>query len=94
MCIRDRYKIETGETDPASTPTYSQIYGEKLTEFAKKDDSISVITAAMPGGTGLATFRDSKEVSDRYFDVGIAEEHAALFSCGLAIQNFKPFLTI
>ncbi|MFL2436517.1 MAG: 1-deoxy-D-xylulose-5-phosphate synthase [Verrucomicrobiales bacterium] len=89
-----KYKIETGETDPASTPTYSQIYGEKLTEFAKKDDSIAVITAAMPGGTGLAAFRDSKEVSDRYFDVGIAEEHAALFSCGLAIQNFKPFLTI
>ena len=89
-----KYKVETGETDPGSSPTYSQIYGEKLTEFAKKDESIAVITAAMPGGTGLATFRDNKEVSDRYFDVGIAEEHAALFSCGLAIQDFKPFLTI
>ena len=48
----------------------------------------------MPGGTGLSTFRDSSEVKDRYFDVGIAEEHAALFACGLATQGFKPFLTI
>ncbi len=89
-----KYKIETGETDPASVPTYSQIYGEFLTKFAKEDEKITAITAAMPGGTGLATFRDNEEVNDRYFDVGIAEEHAALFASGLATQGLKPFLTI
>lgn len=89
-----KYKIETGETDPSSVPTYSQIYGEYLTEFAKEDKKITAITAAMPGGTGLAAFRDNEKVNDRYFDVGIAEEHAALFASGLATQGLKPFLTI
>ena len=89
-----KYKIETGETDPSSVPTYSQIYGEYLTKFAKEDEKITAITAAMPGGTGLTAFRDCEEVNDRYFDVGIAEEHAALFSSGLATQGLKPFLTI
>ena len=89
-----KYKIETGETDPSSMLTYSQIYGDYLTKFAKEDEKITAITAAMPGGTGLAAFRDNKEVSDRYFDVGIAEEHAALFASGLATQGLKPFLTI
>lgn len=89
-----KYKIETGETDPSSVPTYSQIYGEYLTKFAKEDKKITAITAAMPGGTGLTAFRDSEEVKNRYFDVGIAEEHAALFASGLATQGLKPFLTI
>ena len=89
-----KYKIETGETDPSTVPTYSQIYGEYLTKFAKEDEKITTITAAMPGGTGLTAFRDCEEVNDRYFDVGIAEEHAALFSSGLATQGLKPFLTI
>lgn len=89
-----KYKIETGETDPSSVPTYSQIYGEYLTKFAKEDEKITAITAAMPGGTGLTAFRDCEEVNDRYFDVGIAEEHAALFASGLATQGLKPFLTI
>ena len=46
----------------------------------------------MPGGTGLSKIQ--KEIPDRYFDVGIAEEHAALFACGMATRGFKPFLTI
>ena len=46
----------------------------------------------MPGGTGLSVFK--KEIPERYFDVGIAEEHAALFACGLATRGLKPFLTI
>jgi 1-deoxy-D-xylulose-5-phosphate synthase len=61
-------------------------------KFAKADEKIAAITAAMPGGTGLSLFK--KEVPQRYFDVGIAEEHAALFACGLAAQGFRPFLTI
>ena len=60
--------------------------------FAKNDPRLTAITAAMPGGTGLSVFK--KEVPQRYFDVGIAEEHAALFACGQAIQGLRPFLTI
>jgi 1-deoxy-D-xylulose-5-phosphate synthase len=86
------YRIDTGETDPSPTPTCSQIFAECLVKFAKADEKIAAITAAMPGGTGLSLFK--KEVPQRYFDVGIAEEHAALFACGLAAQGFRPFLTI
>jgi 1-deoxy-D-xylulose-5-phosphate synthase len=87
-----KYNIETGETSGASTPTYSQIYARTVTDFAKEDQRIVAITAAMPGGTGLSVFK--KEIPERYFDVGIAEEHAALFACGMATQGMRPFLTI
>ena len=86
------YAVETGETPAAALPTYSQHYAQSLVKFAKADPKITAITAAMPGGTGLAHFQ--KEVPDRYFDVGIAEEHAALFACGQAVEGLKPFLTI
>ncbi len=86
------YKTETGETEPTATPTFSQLYAEALVRFAKNDPKITALTAAMPGGTGLAHFKN--EMPARYFDVGIAEEHAALFACGLAIQGLRPFLTI
>jgi 1-deoxy-D-xylulose-5-phosphate synthase len=56
------------------------------------DPKVVAITAAMPGGTKLDIFK--KEVPDRYFDVGIAEEHAALFACGMATEGFRPFLAI
>ena len=87
-----KYNIETGETAGTSTPTYSQIYARSVCDFAKADEKIVAITAAMPGGTGLSVFK--KELPQRYYDVGIAEEHAALFACGLAVQGLKPFLTI
>jgi 1-deoxy-D-xylulose-5-phosphate synthase len=87
-----KYNIETGETPPTATPTYSAIFARSVTDFAKEDKSIVAITGAMPGGTGLSVFK--KELPERYYDVGIAEEHAALFACGLAAQNMKPFLTI
>ena len=86
------YKIEDGSTDATATPTCSDIFGRAVTEFAKKDPKIVAITAAMPGGTKLETFKN--ELPDRYFDVGIAEEHAALFACGLATEGFRPFLAI
>ncbi|MCB1205294.1 MAG: 1-deoxy-D-xylulose-5-phosphate synthase, partial [Verrucomicrobiae bacterium] len=86
------YKTETGETPPGGDPTYSQIYGTHLGKFGLKDDKIVAVTAAMPSGTGLVEFQ--KVVPDRYYDVGIAEEHAALFACGQAVQGLKPFLTI
>ncbi len=87
-----KYKLETGETAPTPTPTYSEIIGKTLAKFAQTNQKIVAITAAMPSGTGLAHF--AKAHPTRYFDVGIAEEHAALFSCGLATQGLKPFLTI
>lgn len=89
-----KYSVETGETDAVTLPTYSAIYGKTLTKFAKVDKSLTVITAAMPGGTGLSHFQNDPDVKGRYYDVGIAEEHAALFACGMAAQGMKPFLTI
>ncbi len=87
-----KYKLETGETAPAPTPTYSEIIGKTLAKFADSNKNIVAITAAMPSGTGLGFFQAAHP--DRYYDVGIAEEHAALFACGLATQGLKPFLTI
>ncbi len=86
------YKTETGETPPSGDPTYSQIYGQTLGKYALQDPKIVAITAAMPNGTGLIEFQQI--VPERYYDVGIAEEHAALFACGQAVQGLKPFLTI
>jgi 1-deoxy-D-xylulose-5-phosphate synthase len=87
-----KYNIETGEVASTALPTYSQIFARTVTDFAKEDKKVVAITAAMPGGTGLSVFK--KEIPERYFDVGIAEEHAALFACGMATQGMKPFLTI
>jgi 1-deoxy-D-xylulose-5-phosphate synthase len=87
-----KFALETGETTKGSTPTYSELLGQTLAKFADHNKKIMAITAAMPSGTGLFHFAASHP--DQYFDVGIAEEHAALFACGLATQGFKPFLTI
>jgi len=87
-----RFKHDTGETVASSSPTYSEILGKTLADFADKDDTVCAITGAMPTGTGLIRFAERHP--DKYYDVGIAEEHAALFACGLATQGFKPYLTI
>lgn len=87
-----KFEPETGETVPSNTPTYSEIFGKTLAKFAQRNNRIVAITAAMPSGTGLAYF--AQEHPDRYFDVGIAEEHAALFACGMATQGMQPFLAI
>jgi len=73
-------------------PTYTEVFGKTLVELAKKDDKIIGITAAMPEGTGLIYF--AKEFPERFFDVGIAEEHAVTFAGGLAISGFKPVVAI
>jgi 1-deoxy-D-xylulose-5-phosphate synthase len=86
------YSIEDGSTDTVSSPTCSDIFGRTVTDLAIDDQKIVAITAAMPGGTKLETFK--KELPDRYFDVGIAEEHAALFAAGLATEGVRPFLAI
>src|SRR2546423_6691181 len=87
-----KYKIESGETAPTPTPTYSEIIGNSLAKFAETNQKLVAITAAMPSGTGLGHFQ--KAHPGRYFDVGIAEEHAALFACGVATQRLTPFLAI
>ena len=85
-------QVNDGSTDTSATPTCSDIFGRVVTDLAKQDPKIVAITAAMPGGTKLEVFKN--ELPDRYFDVGIAEEHAALFACGLATEGFRPFLAI
>ena len=87
-----KYKADTGEAITTGAATFSSVFARAVTDFAKQDQKIIAITAAMPGGTGLGIFK--QEVPDRYYDVGIAEEHAALFACGLAAQGLRPFLTI
>ncbi|HEY5894716.1 MAG TPA: 1-deoxy-D-xylulose-5-phosphate synthase [Chthoniobacterales bacterium] len=87
-----KFAVDNGETAKAPLPTYSELIGQKLAKFADTNNKIVAITAAMPTGTGLTHFQ--KAHPDRFFDVGIAEEHAALFACGLATQGYKPFLAI
>ena len=86
------YKIEDGSTDISATPTASDIFGRTVTDLAKADEKIVAITGAMPGGTKLEIFK--KEIPSRYYDVGIAEEHAALFAAGLTTRGIRPFLAI
>ncbi len=86
------YKVQDGATAASQLPTYSEVFGRALTKFAESDEKLLAITAAMPGGTKLDIFQEA--FPKRYFDVGIAEEHAALFACGLATQGFTPFLAI
>jgi 1-deoxy-D-xylulose-5-phosphate synthase len=87
-----KFHLDTGETVASATPTYSEIFGKTLADFADTNNRIVGITAAMPTGTGLIHF--AKRHPDRCFDVGIAEEHAALFACGLATRGMKPFLAV
>lgn len=87
------FVIKTGEFEKQKDiPTYTSIFGKTLVELAEKDDKIVAITAAMPDGTGLVEF--SKRFPQRFFDVGIAEQHAVLFACGLALEGFKPVVAI
>jgi 1-deoxy-D-xylulose-5-phosphate synthase len=86
------YQIDDGSTTAVNTPTCSDLFGRTVTDIAKNDPKLVAITAAMPGGTKLDIFK--KEIPERYYDVGIAEEHAALFACGLATEGFRPFLAI
>ena len=83
---------ETGETKPLSQRTYSEVFADTLVKLADANPKLVAITAAMPNGTGLDRFRPHHP--DKYFDVGIAEEHAVLFAAGLAAKGMKPFCTI
>jgi len=86
------YDPETGETKPLSRRTYSEVFADTLVKLADFNPKVVAITAAMPNGTGLDRFRSSHP--DKYYDVGIAEEHAVLFGAGLATKGYKPFCAI
>jgi 1-deoxy-D-xylulose-5-phosphate synthase len=73
-------------------PQYTQVFGEALVQEARRDDRVIGITAAMNSGTGLNLLQ--RELPDRYFDVGIAEQQAVLFASGLALQGCKPVAAI
>ncbi len=87
------FQVSTGE--PARSdwgPSYSSVFGRAMIEIAAKDDKVLAITAAMGEGTGLREF--SEKLPGRFFDVGIAEQHAVTFASGLALSGFKPVVAI
>src|SRR5579862_2298229 len=89
------YDISTGETTPAKTgapPNYQDVMGQTLVKLCQKDNTLVGITAAMPSGTGLKHLE--KAFPDRYYDVGIAEEHAVIFACGMATMGLHPVCAI
>jgi 1-deoxy-D-xylulose-5-phosphate synthase len=77
---------------PTAAPAYTQVFGEALVAEARRDERVVGITAAMNSGTGLNILQ--RELPDRYFDVGIAEQQAILFASGLALQGAKPVAAI
>lgn len=87
------FDVETGDSlGKSSALTFTKAFSNALLKLAEKDTSIAAITAAMPEGTGLDAFRD--KFPSRYFDVGIAEEHAATFAAGLAAGGVKPIVAL
>ena len=87
------FDIRTGEpAEKSATDSYTEVFSKVLTDIARKDDKVVAITAAMADGTGLAAFR--KYFPKRFFDVGIAEEHAMTFAAGLAAGGMKPVFAV
>ncbi|MBN8531231.1 MAG: 1-deoxy-D-xylulose-5-phosphate synthase [Alphaproteobacteria bacterium] len=88
------FNVATGEQKKASAgaPSYTKVFAQSLIKQAEKDQKIVAITAAMPSGTGLDAFAEA--YPERFFDVGIAEQHAVTFAAGLACEGFKPFCAI
>ena len=89
------YDPLTGNTPaarPGTPPQYQEVFGQTMVKLCQKDNSIVGITAAMPSGTGLKALE--KAMPHRYYDVGIAEEHAVLFAAGMATMGFHPVVAI
>ena len=87
------FSIDTGLTDlKESKPSYTDVFGQTLVQLAKEDDRIVAITAAMPLGTGLAEF--ARIFPERFFDVGIAEQHAVTLGAALASEGYRPVVAI
>jgi 1-deoxy-D-xylulose-5-phosphate synthase len=89
----EKFDIDTGITlKKTNQKSYSQVFGETLTTLAENDEKIVAITAAMMSGTGLKDF--NKKFNNRFFDVGIAEQHAVTMAAGMATEGFKPYVAI
>lgn len=86
------FELKSGIKKKEKQETYTKVFGETCIKMAKEDGRIAVVCAAMPSGTGLMEYR--KEFPKRFFDVGIAEEHAVTFAAGLAAAGMKPIVAI
>ena len=88
------FEIKTGNSNGNKNdiPTYTEVFGETMIRLAGEDEKIIAVTAAMPEGTGLAKFHEL--FPERFFDVGIAEQHGVTFAAGLATEGFKPVVAI
>ena len=89
------YNAQTGETPaakPGTPPMYQDVMGQTLVKLCQKNENIVGLTAAMPTGTGLKHLE--KAMPDRYFDVGIAEEHGVIFAAGMATMGYRPVVAI
>lgn len=88
------FEIKTGKSTRknSSIPTYTDVFGEAIVKLARNDKRIIAITAAMPEGTGLTKFAHA--YPDRFFDVGIAEQHGVTFAAGMATEGFRPVVAI
>lgn len=89
-----RFDVETGKMykNPSLGLSYTEIFGQTLTEIAKQDEKVIGITAAMPSGTGMKIMQS--KLPRQTYDVGIAEQHAVTFAAGLAASGMKPFVAI
>jgi 1-deoxy-D-xylulose-5-phosphate synthase len=89
-----RFDVSTGafHKAPAQAPSYTSVFGKAVCELAERDRRVVAITAAMSEGTGLDEF--ARRFPDRFFDVGIAEQHAVEFACGLACEGLRPVAAI
>jgi len=88
------FEIKTGNCidHPSAVPTYTHVFGKAMVALARQDPRITAVTAAMPEGTGLTAF--SEMFPERFFDVGIAEQHGVTFAAGLATEGLKPVVAI
>ena len=89
-----QFEVETGNCldKKSPNPSYTQVFGDTMVQLAETDPDIIAVTAAMPEGTGLTQF--SEQFPERFFDVGIAEQHGVTFAAGLATENLKPVVAI
>ena len=89
----EKFDIDTGVSiKKTNQKSYSQVFGDTLTKLAENDEKIVAITAAMMSGTGLKVFNE--KFGKRFFDVGIAEQHAVTMAAGMATEGFKPYVAI